>query len=191
MPGAQRKVAVLLEHHFEADLERMRDRFSRSGIVLDCVSHLWGLDSLRFHDLDFQTSVDVGLEIENVDMADYRAVLIPDGYAADRLRYQNEFSAVNTAPATRFVRAALERGLVLGVSGFGIWLLTVAPDLLRGKRITTRPEAAADARNAGATIVDGIPAVWVHDNLVTSVGASATDAFVDRIIERISAQDRP
>jgi protease I len=189
MPGSQRKVAVLLEHHFEADLERMRDRFSRSGIVLDCVSHLWGLDSLQFHDLDFRTSVDVAIEVENVDLADYSAVLIPDGYAADRLRYQNEFSAVNTAPATRFVRAAHERGLVLGVSGFGIWLLTVAPDLLRGRRITTRPEAVADARNAGATIVDGSPAVWVDGKLVTSVGAGATDAFVDRIIEHI--QERP
>jgi putative intracellular protease/amidase len=70
------------------------------------------------------------------------------------------------------VRAAFERGLVVGVSGFGIWLLAVA-------------------RNAGATIVDGRPAVFAEGNLVTSVGAGATDAFVDRIIERISAQDRP
>lgn len=190
MPDLQRKVAVLLEHHFEADLQHMRDRFAQAGIAMDCVSHLWGLDSLRFHDLDFQHSVDVSLEIENIDLADYRAVLIPDGYAADRLRYQNEFAPVNTAPATRFMRAALERGLVLGVSGFGIWLPAVAPDLLRGRRITTRPEAVADARNAGATIVAGYPAVCVDGNLVTSVGASATDAFVDQIIERISAQDR-
>lgn len=190
MAGSKRKVAVLLEHHFEADLDDMRDRFSRSGVDMDCVSHLWGLDSLRFHDLDFRASVDVEIEIERVDLSDYGAVLIPDGYAADRLRYQNEFAAVNTAPATRFVRAALERGVVLGVSGFGIWLLTVAPDLLRGKRITTRPEADADVRNAGATIAEGRPAVWVHDNLVTSTGVGATDAFVDQIIERISAQDR-
>lgn len=191
MPSSKRKVAVLLEHHFEADLQRMRDRFSGRGIVLDCVSHLWGLDSLRFHDLDFRNAVDVDIEIERVDLADYSAVLIPDGYAADRLRYQNTFSAVNNAPATRFVRAAVERGLVLGVSGFGIWLLTAAPDLLRGKRITTRPEAVADARNAGAAIVDGSPGVWVDGKLVTSVSAAATDAFVDQISEQISAQDRP
>lgn len=187
MTNSQPKIAVLLEHHFEADLDHMRDRFARAGIVMDCVSHLWGLDSLRFHDLDFRKSVDVAIEIDQVDLADYAAVLVPDGYAADRLRYQNEFAPVNTAPATRFVRAALERGLVVGISGFGIWLLTVAPDLLDGKRITTRPEAVADALNAGAVLVDGSPAVWCHDQLLTSVGVSATDAFVDRLIERLRA----
>lgn len=175
------KVALLLEHHFEQDLDALRAACADHGHVLELVSHLWGLDALTFHDLEFRVSARVETEIESIAVTDYAAVIVPDGYAADRLRYQNRFSAVNQAPATRFVRGALHDGVSVACAGFGIWLLTVAPDLLRARTVTTRPEAVADAKNAGARIADGLSRVCRDGNLFTCRGGDDLPAVLAAI----------
>jgi len=94
---------------------------------------------------------------DNVKAEDFDAVIIPGGYAADKMRLHQSM--------VDLVRKAYDLGKVVAAICHGPQLL-ISADIVRGRRVTSWPSVAVDLRNAGA---DWIDAPIVQDgNLITS-----------------------
>ncbi len=89
--------------------------------------------------------------------ADFDALIVPGGWAPDRLR---RYDAI-----LEFTRAMNARGAVIGAICHAGWVL-VSADILRGKRVTSVAAIKDDMKNAGAHWVDE-PCV-VDGHLVTA-----------------------
>jgi len=124
----------------------------------------------------------VGLQIEStvaagdVKVSDYEAVIIPGGYAPDRMRTQRAFVDI--------VAEAARRGLVVAAICHATWLLIEA-GIVKGRKVTGVAAIATDIRNAGATYVDA--EVVVDGRIVTSRGPSDLPAFCREIIKLLQA----
>lgn len=89
--------------------------------------------------------------------ADFDAVIVPGGFAPDRLR--------RYAPVLNLVRGVFEKGGVVGAICHAAWV-PISAGILKGKRATCVAAIKDDLVNAGATYVD--EPVVVDGNLVTS-----------------------
>jgi protease I len=113
----------------------------------------------------------VDATIDQVSAEEVDAVVVPGGYAPDRLR---RYPAV-----LRLVREAYQQGKVVGAICHAPWVL-VSAGILKGKRVTSYYAIADDVRNAGADRVD---AEVVRDgNIITSRQPSDLGAFCREII---------
>jgi len=146
-------------------------------------------------------TLEVRIDLEGVDSADYAAVIMAANYTSVRLRW-NEAAAtsdspaesVREAPAVRFFGHAMQdHDVVKGAPCHGLWLLTPMPELLAGRRVTCNPVILADVLSAGATYVPAPTGsnwhthVVTDDDLVTSMSAvdGGCEAFVDAVTEAI------
>jgi len=101
--------------------------------------------------------VQIDCRVDEVSAADFDAVIIPGGWAPDRMR---------RCPMTvAFVRDVFKRGGVVAAICHAGWMLASA-DVLRGKTVTSIPAIRVDMENAGAKWVD--KEVVVDGTLVTS-----------------------
>src|SRR5260370_38775232 len=83
------KIGVLIEAHFdETEFRRFNEFFPAHGYEIEYITHLWGQDKLTFKGNDFIQEVTVSKEVADVNLADYKAIILIGGYAMDRLRYQ-------------------------------------------------------------------------------------------------------
>jgi protease I len=118
--------------------------------------------------------VDVDAAAEDVPPADLDAVVIPGGYAPDRMRLR---------PAmVDLVRQAFRAGKVVAAICHGGWMLASA-GVLRGRRATSYIAIRDDMENAGAVFEDS--EVVRDGNLVTSRKPEDLPAFCRTIIEAI------
>lgn len=212
-PLAGKKVGVLVESQYiPREISCYRERFAERGAEVHLMSRLWGQPKQTFVGEVEQPgrtpeTLDVEIDFEDVDLADYAAIIVAANYASVRLRW-NEDAAVSadpaeaarSAPAARFLRRAMrDPGIVKGLPCHALWLLTPSPDLLAGRRVTCNPVVLADVLNAGALYVpapadiDWHEHVVIDGDLVTSMSAVAdghalgTERLVDVICERVSA----
>jgi protease I len=120
------------------------------------------------------TTIKVDATADKVNAADFDAIIIPGGYAADKMRAHQ--SMVN------LVRKAYDLGKVVAAICHGPQLL-ISADILRGRRVTSWPSVAVDLVNAGADWVD---APVVQDgNLITSRKPADLPRFNKAIIEAL------
>lgn len=110
-----------------------------------------------------------------VSAEDFDAVIIPGGYAPDRMR-RNE-AMVN------LVREMFEKGKVVAAICHAGWLPASA-GILKGKRMTSFSAIKDDMVNAGAQWEDA--EVVVDGNLITSRTPDDLPAFLRAIIEKLS-----
>lgn len=106
-----RKVLVLIEEHYdETEFNVFNSFFPAHGVEVDYASFLWGNDALEFEGNDKSSKVQVDLCVKNVNLEDYKGLILIGGYAMDRLRYQPHFNgSYNTAPAVELLRQAVKR----------------------------------------------------------------------------------
>ena len=116
--------------------------------------------------------VSVDVDVTDVGPAEFDAVVVPGGYAPDKMSLH---------PAViEFVRAANDAGKIIAAICLGPRLLVPA-GVARGRRLTSWPSLAGDLRHAGAT--------WVYEpvvqdgNLITSRKSADLPLF-DRAIVR-------
>ncbi|MDR6226066.1 type 1 glutamine amidotransferase domain-containing protein [Desmospora profundinema] len=88
---------------------------------------------------------------------DYDAVLVPGGWAPDKIRRYPE--------VLRLIQEADQAGKPIGQICHAGWVL-ISADILRGRKVTSTPGIKDDMTNAGATWVD--EAVVIDGNLVSS-----------------------
>jgi protease I len=112
---------------------------------------------------------------EKVNSADFDAVIIPGGYAPDRMRRHKAM--------VDLVREVFGRGKVVAAICHGGWML-VSADVLRGRKATCFFAIKDDLVNAGALYEDR--EVVRDGNLVTSRKPEDLPAFCRTIIQALS-----
>lgn len=197
-PLAGKKIAILVESQFiPAEIAGYKNQFGVLGAEVHLISRLWGQPQLTFvSDVEdagkHPETISVNIDLKDVKVDDYAAVLIAANYVGVRLRYFQppEGEAIRpdqarTAPAVRFFsQAMLNPRIVKGALCHGLWILTPRPDLLAGRRVICHEVLLSDVVNAGGVYVPSATGVVVDGDLVT--GRSAGD--LDKYIETIACQ---
>jgi len=122
------------------------------------------------------TTITVDTTADKVKADDFDAIIVPGGYAADKMRLHQ--------PMIHLVRKAHDSGKVVAAICHGPQLL-ISADIVRGRRLTSWPSVAVDLKNAGANWVDE-PLVQ-DGNLITSRKPADLPRFNKAIIEALRA----
>lgn len=101
--------------------------------------------------------VKVDADADQVRADYFDALIIPGGYAPDRMRLHK--------PMIDLVRKAIDSNKLVAAICHGPQLL-ISADAVRGRRVTSWPSIAIDLKNAGALWVD--EAVVRDGNVITS-----------------------
>jgi protease I len=172
-----KRIAILAEDIYE-DLElwypllRMKEEGAEVKVI--------GTGSANQYTGKHGLPVQVDLSADQVRADDFDAVIIPGGYAPDRMR---RYEAL-----LRFVREAFEKGKVVASICHGPWVL-VSAGVLKGRTATCFFAIKDDVINAGAKYVD--QEVVRDGNLITSRMPADLPAFCREIIKALSEGSWP
>jgi protease I len=166
-----KSIAVLVEEEYQ-ELElwypvlRMREAGARVQIV--------GPSKGSFKSkLGYPATADI--TIDEARPEDFDGVIIPGGYAPDRMRRHPGM--------VRFVREIYERGRVVAAICHAGWLAASA-GIVKGKTVTSFFSIKDDMVNAGARWVD--QEVVVDGNLITSRVPGDLPAFCREVIRAVA-----
>jgi protease I len=121
--------------------------------------------------------VKVHISADETSAADYDAVIIPGGYAPDKMRRH---------PAIlELVRGVFEAGGTVAMICHAGWV-PISARIIKGKRVTSTTAIKDDLINAGAEWVDA--EVVIDGNLVSSRGPNDLPAFCRAILETMQAR---
>jgi protease I len=167
-----KRIAILAEEDFEDSeliepLRSMKNAGARVVIV--------GTGSKEsYKGKRGNASVSVDTTADKVKVEDFDAVIIPGGYAPDKMRRDPSM--------VELVKKAYELGKVVAAICHGPQLL-ISANIVRGRKVTSWPSIAVDLENAGADWVD---APVVQDgNLITSRKPADLPRFNKAIIEAL------
>ena len=167
-----KRIAILAEEGFEDSelIEPMRAMKNAGAKVL-----ILGTGSQQsYKGKRGRATVTVDATADKVKAEDLDAIIVPGGYAADKMRLHQ--SMVN------LVKKAYDLGKVIAAICHGPQFL-ISADIVRGHRVTSWPSVAVDLRNAGADWVD---APVVQDrNIITSRKSADLPRFNKAIIEAL------
>ncbi|MEA2716828.1 MAG: protease [Actinomycetota bacterium] len=178
------KVAVLIESDFyENEILYYQQRFPEEGMELHFLSRMWGQPSITFkgheHQMPFECHESFE-ELDDDDIGEFAAIIVPSGIVADRLRYTEDIDKL--PPATAFIQRAFANPQVLkGIICHGLWLVAPTPELVRGRRLVCHNNLLGDAKNMGAVYVD--EDVVVDGDLVTGRTGGHAHVFARKIID--------
>ena len=113
----------------------------------------------------------VELSIKEARAEDFDAVVVPGGYAPDRMRLHPEFA--------QFVRLIHDKGKLVASLCHGPWILASA-GILSGWKVTCWPSLKDDMMNAGARYLD--EKVVVDGNIITSRCPDDLPAFMAEVV---------
>jgi putative intracellular protease/amidase len=188
-------IGVLIEEHFDGfEFSRFNAFLPDHGFQVEYLSHLWGQPALHFFSSpengQITQQVTVTVEVNDANVADYRAILLIGGYAMDRLRYQATMrkGQKNQAPALNLLRRALAAQVPIGTICHALWLFCADPDLLRGRKVTCAHNIVCDVENAGAEVIyaENGPADVVFDgNLISARHPECVDAFLAAVVQHV------
>jgi protease I len=167
-----KRVAVLAETQYE-DLElwypllRLREEGAEVRVV--------GTGSAPSYEGKHGYPVNVDLAADEATADDFDAVVVPGGFAPDRMR---RYPAV-----LNLVKGLWEQGKVVASICHGPWVL-VSAGILEGRKATSYYAIKDDVINAGATWVD--EPVTVDGTLVTSRVPGDLPEFMRTIIDLLA-----
>ena len=167
-----KRIAMLAEDQYE-DLELWYPliRMKEAGARVDVVG-MPGVETYRSKH-DYPVGVDVS--VDDVSAEDFDAVIIPGGYAPDRIRRH--------AALLDLVRGVFEQGGVVAFICHAGWV-PISAGIVEGRRVTSFDAIKDDLVNAGADWVD--EEVVQDDNLISSRTPADLAAFCRTIIARLS-----
>ncbi len=167
-----KRIAILAEANYE-DLElwypllRLREAGAETFVV--------GTGSAGSYPSKHGYPVKVDAEADTVSASQFDAIIVPGGYAPDRMR---RYSSV-----LNLVREAHEQGKIIGAICHAPWVL-ISAQILKGKTITCVKAIKDDVVNAGATFVDR--EVVRDGNLITSRTPDDLPAFGAALVSALS-----
>jgi protease I len=112
---------------------------------------------------------------EEISADEIDAVIVPGGYAPDRMRRHEAM--------VKLIREAAQKGKIVAAICHGGWMLAEA-DVVRGRTVTSFFAIKTDLINAGANWVD--KEVVKDGNIITSRVPSDLPAFMRTIIEALA-----
>jgi protease I len=122
-------------------------------------------------------TIKVDIVADKVNIEDFDAIIIPGGYAPDKMRlYQTMID---------LTRKAYDSGKVVAAVCHGPQLL-ISADIVKGRRVTSWPSIAVDLKNAGAEWVD--EPVVIDGNIITSRKPADLPRFNKAIIEALETK---
>lgn len=167
---------ILVEHDYDyTDLDHARAVLSGAGAAVLVVGPVQG-QSYTSRD-GRPTVADVAASA--VRAVDVDAVVIPGGYAPDRMRLRHAM--------VDLVRDMVDAGKPVAAIDHGLSLLINAK-ALNGRTVTCWPSIAVDAKNAGARYVDR--PVVEDGNVITSRKSDDLPFFTDALIRQLAARTR-
>lgn len=173
-PLRGKRVVILVEQEYDhVDLDAARIALSVAGATVHVVGPIAG------HIYKSRDGQQVAAEFaaSAVRVADVDAVVIPGGFAPDRIRLRHAM--------VDLVRDAVEAGKPVAAIDHGPSVLINAK-ALSGRMITCWPSIAVDAKNAGARYVDR---PVVEDGcVITSRKSDDLPFFTEAIIRQLLAK---
>ena len=166
-----KKVAVLAENDYE-DLELLYPllRMKEAGAEVTVI----GMPGVNAYQSKHGYPVTVDAAAAEASAADFDAVIIPGGYAPDRMRRH--------APMLDLVRGVDEAGGIVAMICHAGWV-PISAGIVAGKTVTSTPAIKDDLVNAGAKWVD--KEVVRDGNLISSRGPNDLPAFCRAIIDAL------
>jgi protease I len=137
-----KKVLIFLENGFE-DSEFIYPyyRFQEEGYKLDIAA----TKAKQQYTGEYGVTFTSDISVDDVDLNDYDAVIVPGGKGPDRMRLNSRFAEI--------VSGATQKGMVIAAICHGPQVL-ISADVVRGKTMTCWPSVRIDLKNAGANVVD-------------------------------------
>ncbi len=165
-----KRIAVLIEdmyqeHEFWYPFWRMKEAGAKVTVV--------GTGAKEYHS-KIGLPAPGGVAAESVSAGDFDAVIVPGGFAPDRMR--------RNAAMLKLVRDCHSQGKVVAAICHAGWVL-VSAGILKGKKATCVSAIKDDVVNAGATYVD--QEVVREGNLITSRTPDDLPAFCREIISAL------
>jgi len=167
-----KKVAILAEEDFEDSelIEPMRALKGTSARVL-----IVGSGSQEtYRGKRGSATARVDATADKVKAEDFDAVIVPGGYAPDKMRLHQSMIDL--------IRKAHDLGKVVAAICHGPQLL-ISAEIVKGRRVTSWPSIALDLRNAGADWVD--EPVVQDEYLITSRKPADLPRFSKAIIKAL------
>jgi protease I len=167
-----KRIAVLAEDNYQ-ELElwypalRMREAGAQVSVV--------GMAGVEEYHSKLGYPVKVDVAADAVSAEDFDAVIVPGGYAPDRMRRHKEMLDL--------VRGVFERGGVVAAICHAGWV-PISAGIVRGKRVTSFSAIKDDLVNAGAEWVD--EEVVQDSNLITSRVPTDLPAFCRTVIAALT-----
>src|SRR4051794_3781363 len=150
---------------------------------------MWGQERITFQDHEYPAPFEGSESFEDMDdkqLAEYAAVIVPSGMVADRLRYTEDINEL--PPATQFLqRAFAQPDILKGIICHGMWLVAPTPELVRGRRVVAHNNLLGDLRNIGAEYVK--QDVVVGGDLGTGRTGGHAHLFAKKIIELLNERN--
>lgn len=169
MKTSEKKILAFVHSDFE-DLElwypvlRMRGEGFKVHLAGDIGNHVY----VGKYGVPAKSDV----SFEEIDAEDYDGLLIPGGWAPDKLRRYPE--------VLDFTRKMMEANKPVGQICHAGWVL-VSANVLKGRRVTSTPGIKDDLINAGAEWVD--EPVVVDGNLVSSQKPADLPFYMNAFLE--------
>lgn len=163
-----KRVAILAEDDYE-DLElwypliRMKEAGAEVAIV--------GMPGVETYHSKHDYPAQIDVAADDISADDFDAVIIPGGYAPDRMRRHE--------PMLAFIRSMFEKGGVVAFICHAGWV-PISARIVEGKRLTSVSAIKDDLVNAGADWVD--EEVVQDGNLISSRTPADLPAFCRTII---------
>jgi protease I len=170
-----KKIAIVATDGFEqSELEQPKKYLESEGAETHVISLKSG--SIKGWDqTDWGSKVKVDKTIDEVNAADYDAVVLPGGQInPDKLRVEQK--------VVDFVGEFMRSGKVVAAICHGPWTL-IETGLVHGKKMTSWPSLKTDLKNAGAQWID--EQVVVDKGLITSRKPEDIPAFNQKITEEL------
>lgn len=162
-----KKIAVLITDEFEdSEYTSPAQTYKQAGHQVVTVEKQAG-NTVTGKKGEATVTIDKG--IDDVQAADFDALLLPGGHSPDSLRGNDRF--------VNFTRAFADSGKPIFAICHGPQLL-ISADVVRGKKMTAVKPIVVDLKNAGADFFDK-EVVVDNDTLVTS----RTPMICRRLIE--------
>ncbi|MDQ3569448.1 MAG: type 1 glutamine amidotransferase [Actinomycetota bacterium] len=165
-------VAFLLAENFEdSEFKLPYDRLREEGHEITVIGSEAGKE---VKGKQGEESFTIESSPDQVNPADFDALVIPGGYAPDKLRMDEG--------VVKLVKDMFSSEKPVAAICHAGWLLAEA-DAVDGRTVTSYPSIRTDLVNAGAEWVD--KEVVVDGNLITSRDPGDLDAFCSAILEAI------
>jgi protease I len=187
-----RKVGILIEgDYYEPEIWYYKYRFAEEGIELHFLTRMWGQTSevmasgFKGHEykIPFDGHVESLEDMDDETLKSYSAIIVPAGMVADRLRYTEDINKL--PPAVEFIkRVFAEKDIIKGIICHGMWLVALAPELVRGRKVVVHNNLLGDAKNMGAVYVD--QDIVVDGDLVTARTGGHCHLLARKIIDMLA-----
>jgi len=167
-----RRIAILVENDFEdSELTGPRDALRAAGATVVIVGPT---ANAEFKGKKLGTVITSELAAGAAKSRDFDAVVIPGGYAPDKMRMRHAM--------VDFTREMFEAGKPVAAICHAASML-ISANAVKGKTLTCWPSVAIDVKNAGGMYVD--KPVVEDGNLITSRKPDDIPFFNDAIIRAL------